>query len=371
MKAFVCAGIQSQRESIQITPMSCSVCATNSLRDFLGVFVGLDVQSAKPLRSLTSISKHRRSFQSNQSLCLKQSYATLDNPLLSNVASLTSLDDAFLPFDGPRDSVGTHGQDKLRTASQHQFRTALPLPKHHDRVGNTLIKESINTLRIGGKELEPQIVPLNPEKATTGPSEGHAASEKLRAVPKPRDSRTSSRSNDTKRRAPLSAKEPNRKLNHGDNGKRESWQTQKSALEKKFGSSGWTPRKRLSPDALEGIRALHAQYPDKYTTPVLAQLFEVSPENIRRILKSKWKPNEEEEASRRQRWDKRGEAIWSRMAELGVKPPKKWRQKGIGKDQVSFHKRSGHRFEKGTGTGGSAAFVSEGRTNPSLSERIL
>lgn len=112
---------------------------------------------------------------------------------------------------------------------------------------------------------------------------------------------------------------------------RESWQVQKKALLEKFGSSGWSPRKRLSPDALEGIRMLHSQSPDKYTTPVLADHFQVSPEAIRRILKSKWRPNEEEETKRRERWDKRGESIWSQMVEIGIKPPKKWRDMGVGK----------------------------------------
>lgn len=115
---------------------------------------------------------------------------------------------------------------------------------------------------------------------------------------------------------------------------RESWQVQKKALLEKFGSSGWSPRKRLSPDALEGIRMLHSQSPDKYTTPVLADHFEVSPEAIRRILKSKWRPNEEEEAKRRERWDKRGESIWSQMVEIGIKPPKKWRDMGVGKPRT-------------------------------------
>ncbi|KAL8721516.1 MAG: hypothetical protein Q9225_001815 [Loekoesia sp. 1 TL-2023] len=108
--------------------------------------------------------------------------------------------------------------------------------------------------------------------------------------------------------------------------KRETWQIQKDALSSKFGSAGWAPRKRLSPDALEGVRALHAQYPEKYTTPILANYFEVSTEAIRRILKSKWRPNDKEVANRRQRWDKRGERIWSKMVALGVKPPKKWRE---------------------------------------------
>ncbi|MCJ1284396.1 Required for respiratory growth protein 9 mitochondrial [Xylographa opegraphella] len=111
----------------------------------------------------------------------------------------------------------------------------------------------------------------------------------------------------------------------------EPWGVQKTALKHKFGERGWTPRKRLSPDALDGIRALHAQYPEDYSTSVLAEQFKVSPEAIRRILKSKWRPNDEEDVSRRQRWQKRGEAIWGQMVELGLKPPKKWRNLGIGR----------------------------------------
>ncbi|KAL9001380.1 MAG: hypothetical protein Q9169_000271 [Polycauliona sp. 2 TL-2023] len=126
-------------------------------------------------------------------------------------------------------------------------------------------------------------------------------------------------------RAQSWAKSSGRSEHRRSSSKRETWQVQKDAISSKFGSAGWTPRKRLSPDALEGIRALHAQFPDKFSTPVLANQFEVSAEAIRRILKSKWRPSDEESTSRRQRWDKRGERIWGQMVALGVKPPKKWR----------------------------------------------
>ena len=115
-----------------------------------------------------------------------------------------------------------------------------------------------------------------------------------------------------------------------DQDQRKPWQTQKTALSKKFGSTGWLPRKRLSPDTLDGIRALHAQNQDKFTTPVLAGHFKVSPEAIRRILKSKWRPKDQEEQRRRRRWEKRGESIWSQMVEMGIKPPRKWREMGVG-----------------------------------------
>ncbi|KAM0806329.1 hypothetical protein BDR22DRAFT_22830 [Usnea florida] len=117
-------------------------------------------------------------------------------------------------------------------------------------------------------------------------------------------------------------------------GRQEQWQIQKRALSKKFGTTGWSPRKRLSPDTLEGIQALHAQYPHRFTTPILAEQFKVSPEAIRRILKSKWQPKDEEKERRRQRWEKRGESIWSQMVEVGIKPPKKWREMGVGKKKM-------------------------------------
>ncbi|KAI0973130.1 hypothetical protein F4678DRAFT_428023 [Xylaria arbuscula] len=109
---------------------------------------------------------------------------------------------------------------------------------------------------------------------------------------------------------------------------KEEWQIQKKALKEKF-PEGWRPRKRLSPDALDGIRALHSQFPEQYTTDVLARHFEVSIEAIRRILKSKWTPSPDEETRRQERWFNRGKNIWSQMAELGKKPPRKWRREGV------------------------------------------
>lgn len=118
----------------------------------------------------------------------------------------------------------------------------------------------------------------------------------------------------------------------------ESWQSQKSALKEKF-PDGWRPLKRLSPDAISGIRALHAQFPEEYTTQALARQFEVSPEAIRRILKSKWSPSADEEEDRQERWFRRGRSVWSRYAELGMKPPQKWRGEGVIRDPSWHEKR--------------------------------
>ena len=153
---------------------------------------------------------------------------------------------------------------------------------------------------------------------------------------------------------------------------REPWQVQKNALKSKFGSSGWSPRKRLSPDALEGIRALNSQYPEKYTTPVLADQFQISPEAVRRILKSKWRASEEEESERRQRWDKRGAAIWSSMVEIGIKPPKKWRDMGIGRGRNRPKAEWGGESRASVwNSGNSSAAGQESGLGTTLSDRIL
>ncbi|OAA79553.1 Neugrin-related protein [Akanthomyces lecanii RCEF 1005] len=119
--------------------------------------------------------------------------------------------------------------------------------------------------------------------------------------------------------------------------KREEWMIQKEAAKAKF-PDGWKPHKRLSPDALAGIRALNAQFPDVYTTQALAERFAVSPEAIRRILKSKWTPSSQEEEDRQGRWHRRGVDVWARKAELGIKPPRRWRDEGIAREPA-YHER--------------------------------
>lgn len=120
---------------------------------------------------------------------------------------------------------------------------------------------------------------------------------------------------------------------------RKTWMEQKAALKEKF-PEGWKPMKKLSPEAQAGIRALHAQYPEQYSTPALADRFQVSPEAIRRILRTKWVPKPEEEADRERRWFQRGKSVWGRYAELGVKPPKRWREEGIGRGKPEWKKRA-------------------------------
>jgi len=47
---------------------------------------------------------------------------------------------------------------------------------------------------------------------------------------------------------------------------------------------------------MDGLRELHKFDPAKFSTPLLAQRFRISPEAVRRILKSKWEPAPERRA---------------------------------------------------------------------------
>lgn len=57
--------------------------------------------------------------------------------------------------------------------------------------------------------------------------------------------------------------------------------------------NGWDPPRKISREAMEGIRQMHRFDPGKFTTPVLAEKFKISPEAVRRVLKSRWEPPRE------------------------------------------------------------------------------
>lgn len=72
----------------------------------------------------------------------------------------------------------------------------------------------------------------------------------------------------------------------------EEWKRHRAGLQESF-PDGWLPPKKLSREAMNGLRMLHAYDSDVFTTPVLASKFRISPEAVRRILKSKWEPTRE------------------------------------------------------------------------------
>jgi hypothetical protein len=79
----------------------------------------------------------------------------------------------------------------------------------------------------------------------------------------------------------------------------------KESFEKDENGVRWAPPRRLSRQAMEGLRTLHRHDPTMFTTPVLAEKFRLSPEAIRRILRSRWEPSRTERmrlAVRDERW---------------------------------------------------------------------
>lgn len=347
-------------------PMPCSTCATASLRIFLGSVVRVNPRSLqRPLLGFGT--RTRRSFHTPPSARIRATEKVPDSLQGSSLTSSSNIDDAYVPFDLKLPSQldpHTGSSSSSRTLGHHNIKKSNPQRIHqHSLIHLRDDPEPEIQLsdRSGGDPIEVgDALSLDPVRANVDTKCGY--------------DRTSKPSTVESAQAALSHSGDNgsigtlRKTKDStiDNRERETWQIQKQALSEKFGPSGWAPRKRLSPDALEGIRALHAQYPEKYTTPELAQQFAVSPEAIRRILKSKWKPNEEEEVDRRRRWDKRGEAIWSKMVEIGIKPPKKWRQMGVGKDHVPMHKRRGRTAAKQTRPGNQGTDMLAFETRPTL-----
>ncbi len=95
---------------------------------------------------------------------------------------------------------------------------------------------------------------------------------------------------------------------------------------------GWAPPRRLSREAMDGIRTLYASNPEVFSTPVLSQKFKISPEAIRRILKSKWEPTREQRArmlererkGREQYIQERRKEEMERQRTLGRGPSRGW-----------------------------------------------
>ena len=360
--------------------MSCAACSSKTLRSFLRSFHYLEAHdTATPRLSYNVQQATRRPFNTSSSQTYQSSLRAGSQIQLSELS--TKLDDAYLPFVKlPADTeVDKHIPHWPSASAVNPQRPSQKLPAESLVVGDQAVE-----LRIGASQspsLNPQTGGDNNRARTRTHSEsgrnststygeekgarsGTKASQRVVAMTSTRRSsrpldmggagRTSlkpahangiretiersTRGGGARSATSIAGSEQAELGKRRENREQELWQSQKIALAAKFGPQGWAPRKRLSPDALYGIRALHAQYPETYTTPVLADQFKVSPEAIRRILKGKWRPTEEEEEDRRRRWDKRGESIWRQMVELGIKPPKKWREMGIGTNKADSTK---------------------------------
>lgn len=73
----------------------------------------------------------------------------------------------------------------------------------------------------------------------------------------------------------------------------EEWRRHRLAIKEAF-PQGWSPPRKLSREAMDGLRAMHIYDKRTFSTPVLAEKFKISPEAVRRILRSKWEPSREQ-----------------------------------------------------------------------------
>ncbi|KAI9569956.1 hypothetical protein HD554DRAFT_2008236, partial [Boletus coccyginus] len=72
----------------------------------------------------------------------------------------------------------------------------------------------------------------------------------------------------------------------------EQWRRHRETIKEAF-PDGWNPTRKLSRGAMDGLRSLHALDEDTFSCAVLADKFKISPEAVRRILRSKWEPSRE------------------------------------------------------------------------------
>ncbi|GAA6057601.1 hypothetical protein JCM3770_005406 [Rhodotorula araucariae] len=75
------------------------------------------------------------------------------------------------------------------------------------------------------------------------------------------------------------------------------WKKHRQAMRDKF-PTGWAPPKRLSREAMDLIRSLARSDPVTYSLPRLAERFKISPEAVRRVLKSRFELAPDERARR-------------------------------------------------------------------------
>lgn len=96
----------------------------------------------------------------------------------------------------------------------------------------------------------------------------------------------------------------------------EHWKRHRERIKEIF-PEGWNPQRKLSREAMVALRSLHAMDKEMFTTPLLASKFKISPEAVRRILRSKWEPSKEKRAqmAERERKEREVRVVRSRIEE--------------------------------------------------------
>lgn len=95
-----------------------------------------------------------------------------------------------------------------------------------------------------------------------------------------------------------------------DWGKKElpEWRRQDYARKEKLNGARWLPTKKVSREAMEGIRYLKKEQPDLKISEI-ASHFKIPYDAVRRILKSKWRPSADEEQRLQKKWIERGKKL--------------------------------------------------------------
>ncbi|KAK6504834.1 Required for respiratory growth protein 9 mitochondrial [Arthrobotrys musiformis] len=121
------------------------------------------------------------------------------------------------------------------------------------------------------------------------------------------------------------------------------WKIHQDAVRSKLKSERWNPFSRLSPAAVATLKQLKAENPGM-TVEEYAPIFKISPDALRRILKSKWTPKPEEEADRNDRWRRRGKNVWQEWEEKGLVQKKRVKAEEV---EELGEKREREKREKG------------------------
>ncbi|KAF3177211.1 Required for respiratory growth protein 9 mitochondrial [Orbilia oligospora] len=108
-----------------------------------------------------------------------------------------------------------------------------------------------------------------------------------------------------------------------------AWKIHMDSVKSKLKGEKWNPFGRLSPAAVATLKQLKQENPGM-TVEEYAPIFKISPDALRRILKSKWMPTPEQEADRNERWKRRGKAVWQEWEEKGLVQKKKEKKQEVG-----------------------------------------
>ncbi|GAA6016481.1 hypothetical protein JCM11491_002334 [Sporobolomyces phaffii] len=87
------------------------------------------------------------------------------------------------------------------------------------------------------------------------------------------------------------------------------WKKHKQAIQERF-PGGWAPPKRISREAMDLVRTLHRTDPATHSVPELSDRFKISPEAVRRVLKSRFElPKAQRDAREARRKDDRARDV--------------------------------------------------------------